>query len=74
MSILINLVNKYNNTYYSPIKIEHIDVKSNTHILTSVKKLMIKIRNLNLLIMLEYQNIRMILQTVTLQINQKKLL
>ena len=32
MSILINLLNKYINTYYSPIKIEPTNVKSNTYI------------------------------------------
>ena len=50
-----------------------VDVKSNTYI-DSSKKLMIKIRNLKLLIMLEYQNIKLFLQKVTLQISLKKFL
>ena len=37
-------------------------MQNQTHILTLVKKLMIKIRNLKLLVMLEYQNIWMLLQ------------
>ena len=41
-----------------------IDVES-THILTLVKKLMIKIQNLKLAIMLEYQNVKMRLQGYT---------
>ena len=42
------------------------------HILTLVKKLIIKILNLKLVILLEYQNIKIILQKVTLQIGLKK--
>ena len=47
-----------------------IDVKPNT----LVKKLKIKIQNLKLVIMLEYPNIRMFLQKLTLQIGLNKLL
>ena len=32
---LDDIVNKYNNTYYSTIKMEHLDVKSNTYINSS---------------------------------------
>ena len=39
-----------------------------------VNKLIIKIRYLKLVMMLEYQNIKMFLQNVTLQIGQKKFL
>ena len=28
---LDDIVNKYNNTYYSTIKLKHVDVKSNTY-------------------------------------------
>ena len=70
---LDNIVKKYNNTYHSEIKMKPVDVKSNTYI-DSSKKLMIKIRNLKLLIMLEYQNIKLFLQKVTLQISLKKFL
>ena len=50
-----------------------VDAKSNTFI-DSSKEIMIKIRNLNLVIMLEYQNIKMFVQKVTLEIGLKKLL
>ena len=62
---LDDFVNKYNNTYHSTIKMKPADVKRNTHILTLLKKLMIKILNLKLVIMLEYQNIKVFLQKVT---------
>ena len=42
---LDDIVNKYNNTYH-------------THILILVKKLMVKIRNSKLVILLEFQNIK----------------
>ena len=70
---LDDIFNKYNNTYHSTIKMKPFDVKLNTYI-DSVKKLMIKIRNLKLVIILEYQNIKMFLQKITLQIGQKKFL
>ena len=50
---LDNIVNKYNNTYHSTIKMKPADVDQ-THILTLVKKLMTKILNLKLMILLEY--------------------
>ena len=49
-----------------------VDVKSNTLIL--VKKLIIKIQNLELVIMLEYQNIKTFLQKAMFQIGVKKFL
>ena len=58
---LDDIFNKYNNTYHSTIKMKPFEVKLNTYI-DSVKKLMIKIRNLKLVIILEYQNIKMFLQ------------
>ena len=51
------IVNKYNNTYHTTIKMKPIDVKDNTYINTS-KKLIIKILNLKLVIMLEFQSIK----------------
>ena len=53
---LDNIVNKYNNTSHSTIKMKPVDVKPNT--LTLVKKLMTKILNLKLVILLKYQNIK----------------
>ena len=45
-----DIVNKYNNTYHSTIKMKPTDVKI-IHILILVKKLMIKILYLKLVIM-----------------------
>ena len=70
---LDDIVNKYNNTYHRTIKMKPIDV-SQTHILTLVKKLMIKILNLKLVILLEYQNIKTFLQKAMFQIGPKKFL
>ena len=50
---LDDIVNKYNNTYHSTIKIKPVDVKSNTY-----NKLMVKILNIKLEIILEYQIIK----------------
>ena len=67
---LANIVNKYNNTYHSTIKVKPVDVTSNT-LLTLVKKLMMKILNLILVILLEYQNIKVFLQSAKFQISWK---
>ena len=58
---LDDIVNKYNNTYHSTIKMKPVDVKSNTN-----NKI------LKLVILLEYQKI-IFLQKVTFQIGLKKL-
>ena len=65
--------NKYSNTYHDTIKINPLVVKSNTHI-NSSKKLMIKMLNLKLMILLEYQNIKTLLQIAVFQIGLKKFL
>ena len=70
---LDDMVNKYNNAYHRTIKMKPIDVNQ-THILTLVKKLMIKILNLKLVILLEYQNIKAFLQKPKFQIDPKKFL
>ena len=67
---LDNIVNKYNNTYHSTIKVKPVDVKSNT-LLTLVKKLIMKILNLIWVILLEYQNIKVFLQSAKFQISWK---
>ena len=51
-----------------------IDVKSCTYTDSNKKELIIKILNLKLLILLEYQNIKIILQKAMLQIGLKKFL
>ena len=50
---LDDIANKYNNTYHSLIKMKPIDVKSSAYI-ALVKKLIKKILNLKLVILLEY--------------------
>ena len=65
------LVNKYNNTNHSTNKTKPANVKSNI-ILTLVKKLIIKILNLKLVILLIYQKIKFFFQKVPLQIDLKK--
>ena len=66
---LDNIVDKYNNTYHITIKMKPVDVKSNKYI-----DVTIKIQNLRLVIVLEYQNIKIFLQKVTLQIGLRKFL
>ena len=74
---LDDIVNKYNNTYHSTIKIKPDYVKSNTYIDSSKE-----INNENpkfkigekLVKLLKYQNIKIFLQKFTLQIGLKKVL
>ena len=70
---LDNIVNKYNNTYHSTIKMKLADVKSNTYIDSSKKinKKEKKIQSLKLMILIEYQNTKIFLQKVALQIGLK---
>ena len=68
---MIKLIN--NTTCHSTIKVRPVDVNQ-AHILTLVKKLMIKILNLRLVILLEYQNIKIFYQKFTIQIGLKKFL
>ena len=68
---LDDIVNKYNNTYHSTIKMKSADVKSNTYIEFS-KKINDKNPKFKLVILLEYQNVETFLQKVTLWIGLKK--
>ena len=70
---LDDIVNEYNNKYYRTIKMKPIEVRDNTYI-DSIKKIMIKIVNLKLVIMLEYQNTKTFLLKDILQIGLKKFL
>ena len=70
---LDDIVHKYNNIYHTAIKMKPVDVKQ-ADILTLVKKLMIKILNLKLVVLLEYQNKKVFLQMFTLQICLKTFL
>ena len=67
------IVNKYTDTYHSTTKMKPVDLNE-THILTLVKKLIIKSLNLKLLILIEYQNIKILLQKAALQIGLKTIL
>ena len=60
---LDDIVNEYSSTYHSTIKLKPVYVKSNIYWL--------QIQNLKLVIVLQYQKIRMLLQKVTLQIGLK---
>ena len=66
---LDDIVNKYNNTYHSTTKTNPVDVKPRAY---KVKKLIIKILNLKLVILLEYQNTKTFLQKAIFQIRLKK--
>ena len=70
---LDDIVNEYNNKYYRTIKMKPIEVRDNTYI-DSIKKIMIKIVNLKLVIMLEYQNTKIFLLKDILQIGLNKFL
>ena len=71
---LDDIVNKYNNTNHRTSKMKPVDVKSNTYILTLLKKFIIKIQNLELVILQEYQNIKTFLRKAMFQIVLKKFL
>ena len=61
---LDDIVNQYNNTYQSTIKMKPVDEKSNT----------ILNLDLELVILLEYQNIKIFLQKAVLEIGLNKFL
>ena len=69
---LDDIVNKYNNTYHSTIKMKPVDVKSRTY--TLVKKLMMNTQNSKFVILLEDQNIKTFLQNAMSQIGLKRFL
>ena len=68
---LDDIVIKWNNTYYSTIKMKPVDEKSNTYI-DSSKEINNKDPKFKLVILLEYQNIKTFLQMVTFQLGLKK--
>ena len=70
---LDNIANTYNNSHHSTIKVMSVDINSRTY-KTLVNTLAIKILNLKLVILLEYQNINTYLQKAMFQIGLKKLL
>ena len=70
---LEDIVNKYSNTYHSTIEMEPVNIKANTY-LDSSKEINNKDPKFNIFILLKYQNVKMILQKITLQICLKKFL
>ena len=70
---LDDIVNEYNNAYHRTIKMNPFEVKDNTCI-DSVKEVIIKILNLKLVIMLEYQNTKTFLLKGIVQTDLKKFL
>ena len=68
---LDTIANKYNNTYHRAIEMKPVDVKPSTYI-DSSKWFMLKILNFKLVILLEYQNIKIFLQKTMFQIGRKK--
>ena len=70
---LDDIVNEYNNAHHRTIKMDPFEVKDNTYI-DSVKEAIIKILNLKLVIMLEYQNTKTYLLKDIVQTDLKKFL
>ena len=70
---LNDIVNKCNDTYHGTIKMKPVDIKLNTYI-ELVKKLVIKILNLKMVILLEYQNIKTFEQKITLELGLEEIL
>ena len=70
---LDDIVNKYNNTYHSTIKMKPVDVKPSTYIESS-KGVNYQDPEFKLVILLEYQNIKTFLQKAMFQIDLKKFL
>ena len=67
---LDDIVNKYNNIYNSINKMKLVDLNQ-INILTLVKKLLMKILNLKLVILLEYHNLRTFSKNTMFEIGQK---
>ena len=64
---------KYNNAYHSTIKVKPVDVKPSTYI-DSSKEINYQDPHLKLVMLLEYQNIKIFLQKVMVQIGLNKFL
>ena len=65
------IVNKYNNTYHRIIKMKPVEVKSSIYN-DSSREFIGKDPKFKIVIFLEYQNIKIYFQNVTLQIGLKK--
>ena len=71
--MLDDIVNKYNNTVHRTIKMKPIDITDDYYI-KSNEDFNEKILNLELVILVEFQNIKTLLLKDILQISQKKFL
>ena len=72
--MLHDIVNKYNNTVHRAIKMRPIDVTSDSYAEYNEDSNKKKILNSKLVIMLEFQSIKIFLLKDTFQIGQKKFL
>ena len=72
--VLDDIVDKYNNTVHRTIKMKPIEVTDNYYAEYNEDQSDKKILNLKLVIMLEFQNIKLFLLKDILQIGQKKFL
>ena len=68
-----DMVNKYNNTYHRTTKMKPADVNPSMYI-DFDKEMIMKVLNLKLVIMLEYQNIKVFLPKAIFQTVLKKFL
>ena len=68
-----DMFNKYNNTYHRTTKMKPPDVNPSMYIDFN-KEMIMKVLNLKLVIMLEYQNTKIFLPKATFQTGLKKLL
>ena len=66
---LDDIINEYNNTYHSAVKMKHADAKSNTYVDCSNE--INEFQNIRIIRISKYKNL---LQKVTLQIGLKKVL
>ena len=72
---LVDIVNEYSNTYHRTVEMKSVDVMLKIiHMLILKKKFMIKILNLELVIMYEFLNTKIFVLKDTHQIGQKKFL
>ena len=73
VNVLADIFHEWNNIYHTAIKVKPFDVNFSAYI-DLVQKIMINILNLNLVIRWKYQNTKIFLWKVILQIGLKKFL
>ena len=65
----LDIINKYNSTYHSAVKMKHVDAKSNTYVDCSNE-----INEFQKIRIIRISKYKILLQKVTLQIGLKKFL